>query len=104
VAITAPTATLSPVLGDVRAHHTGDRRGHFDRDLVGFQAGDRLVGGTRSPGCLSHSPMVASETDSPRVGTLTSVDMVLFQSQRVVFASGEAIQRGLRGFFARTKE
>jgi hypothetical protein len=26
------------------AHHAGDRRRHFDRDLVGLQADDGLVG------------------------------------------------------------
>jgi hypothetical protein len=43
VAITAPTATVSPSLTTLLAHHAGDRRRHFDRDLVGLEAGDRLV-------------------------------------------------------------
>ncbi len=34
------------------AHHPGDGRGHFDRDLVGFEAGDRLVERNRLAGLL----------------------------------------------------
>jgi hypothetical protein len=43
IAITAPTLTVSPSLTKLRAHHAGGRRRHFDRNLVGFKAGDRLV-------------------------------------------------------------
>ena len=31
-------------LDELLAHHAGDRRRHLDRDLVGLEAGDRLVG------------------------------------------------------------
>ena len=42
-AITAPTATVSPSLDQLLGQHSGDRRRHFDADLVGLEAGDRLV-------------------------------------------------------------
>jgi hypothetical protein len=32
---------------ELLAHRAGDRRGHLDRDLVGLEAGDRLVGRDR---------------------------------------------------------
>ena len=51
-AITAPTATVSPSGDDLLAHHAGDRRRHLDRDLVGLEAGDRLVGRDRVAGLL----------------------------------------------------
>ncbi len=59
----------------VFAHHRRrPGRGHFDRDFVGLEAGDRLVGLHRPrPASSSHSPTVASVTDSPSVGTLTSM-------------------------------
>ncbi len=41
---TAPTSTVSPTFTMLVAHHARDGRRHVDGDLVGFQAGDRLVG------------------------------------------------------------
>ena len=41
-------AFLDQLLGE----HAGDRRRHLDRDLVGLEAGDRLVGGDRVAGLL----------------------------------------------------
>jgi len=39
-------------LGDLLAHHPGNSRGDFDRDLVGLQTGDRLVERNRFAGLL----------------------------------------------------
>ena len=51
-AITAPTATVSPSATSCSPISAGDRRGHLDRDLVGLEAGDRLVGLDRVAGLL----------------------------------------------------
>ena len=51
-AITAPTATVSPSLTSCSVSTPGDRRRHFDADLVGLEAGDRLVGRDRLAGLL----------------------------------------------------
>ena len=43
VRIAWPTLTLSPALTLIVLHLAGDRRGHFDGRLVGFELEDRLV-------------------------------------------------------------
>jgi hypothetical protein len=47
---------VSPSLASYAPITPATGRGHFDRDLVGFKAGNRLVAATASPGFFSHWP------------------------------------------------
>ena len=76
--------------------HAGGRRRHFDGHLVGFELDQRLVDGDGSPGCLNHWPMVASVTDSPRVGTRMSVMMHCLSLDLPAFAMRTALCRASR--------
>ena len=77
-AMTAPTATVSPTAArcSVRTPATGEGTSTATLSVSRLAIGSSSA--TASPGCLSHSPMVPSVTDSPMVGTLTSVLMFLF--------------------------
>jgi hypothetical protein len=55
--------------------HAVDGRGHFEHDLVGLQVDRFSSRDTASPAFLCQVAMVASETDSGRTGTLTSMAM-----------------------------
>ena len=58
--------------------HPCARRIHFERDLVGLEFQQHLVRlDRRRPAFLNHLPIVASETDLPRVGTRISVAIVV---------------------------
>ena len=60
----------SRLRNQVLGQHAGDRRRHFDADLVGFEAGDGLIGRDGLAGLLEPLAEVASVIDSPSVGTL----------------------------------
>ena len=54
-----PTFTLSPAL-TLTSFTAGDRRGHFDRRLVGFELEDRLIFGDRVARLDQHAQHVAA--------------------------------------------
>ena len=80
VAITAPTATVSPTLTACWpiTPATGDGTSTATLSVSRLAIGSSAS--PASPGCLSHSPSVASVIDSPSVGTLTSVAMCVSSS------------------------
>ena len=85
-------------LDQLLAQHAGDRRGHLDRDLVGLEAGDRLVGRDRRRRASSATaPSVPSVIDSPSAGTLTSVAIVIPSICATRAASGAAAMAERRG-------
>ena len=101
VAIIAPTCTVSPTctaccpITPATGEGTSTETLSVSRLAIGSSAA------TLSPGCLSHSPRVASVIDSPSVGTRTSVAIL----NLVIDAPAEtgATERhapGLPAFFA----
>ncbi len=73
VAITAPTSTVSPTatLCPASTPATGEGTSIATLSVSRLAIGSSTA--TASPGCFSHSPTVASVTDSPSVGTVISV-------------------------------
>ena len=67
----SPISIVSPGWATMRASTPGGGRRDAKVGLVGGDLDDLLVERDGSPGCLSHSTMVASVTDSPRLGRTT---------------------------------
>src|SRR3546814_20853021 len=76
--MTAPTLTVSPTATTCCpiTPATGDGTSTATLSVSRLAIGSSTA--TASPGCFSHSPIVASVTLSQRVGTLTSVLMGSF--------------------------
>ena len=82
----APTATVSPSLAAISASTPAAGAGTSIVTLSVSSSTSGSSAATASPGCLNQLPMVASVTDSPRVGTRISVAMI--GSSLVMSASG----------------
>src|SRR5687767_8398043 len=76
VAITAPTSTVSPAWTRYSPITPATGAGTSTATLSVSRLAIGSSSLTGSPGFLSHSPIVASVTDSPSVGTFTSTGMV----------------------------
>jgi hypothetical protein len=74
-AITAPTSTVSPTsaFNSPITPATGEGTSTATLSVSRLAIGSSTA--TASPGFFSHSPIVPSVTDSPRVGTVISLDM-----------------------------
>jgi hypothetical protein len=96
-ASSALTSTVSPSLARIslRVPETGEGTSIETLSVSSSTSGSSTF--TVSPTFLSQVPMVASLTDSPRVGTRTSVAMifvsVLFQSVRQLFGNAGGLSR-----------
>ncbi len=69
----APTATVSPSLAAISASTPAAGEGTSMVTLSVSSSTSGSSTATASPACLNHLPMVASVTNSPRVGTRMSV-------------------------------
>ena len=80
VVISAPTFTVSPSFTRCApiTPATGDITSIATLSVSRLAMGSSTA--TASPGCLSHWPIEASETDSPSTGTLTSTVMAFPQA------------------------
>ena len=92
VAITAPTLTVSPTATTCWpiTPATGDGTSTATLSVSRLAIGSSTA--TGSPGCFSHSPIVASVTLSPSVGTLTSV-LIAFSLSVPLRRQGPIIKR-----------
>ena len=88
-AMTWPTVTVSPASAEHSVIVPDAGRGDLGVDLVGGDLDERLVGPTASPGCLAHSRIVPSVTDSPMAGmTMSTVSPARLLGLRLVVRGG----------------